>query len=430
MKAIDIALKDLLRSLRSTSGLVFMFGIPLLVTGMFYFMLGRSAQSGEFELSRVQLAVANQDQGGPHLNLRGKNVPGNFSARTLGELVVQVLQSEDLADLVTVRLVPDANAARAAVDAQQAQVAVIIPPDFSRQFADTYGRAVIELYQDPTLTLSPAVIQAVMSQFMDGLSGVKIAVDIALEQTENGDASLVGLVVQQYMERMTMEDDNLAASLLEVSAPRPSPQQDASPLARILGPIMGGMMIFYAFYTGTASAESILREEEERTLPRLFTTPTPQSVILSGKFLAVFLTVLMQVVVLLISARFLFNIAWGAYDAVAINSAGIILSASAFGILVNSLLKDTRQGGMIFGGLLTITGMVGMIRVFAPTSAGAAQLGNSVSLLTPQGWAVKGLLLAMDGAPLGEVSLNALALLAWGAVFFSIGVWRFRQRYA
>ncbi len=33
-------------------------------------------------------------------------------------------------------------------------------------------------------------------------------------------------------------------------------------------------MIFYAFFTGTSTAQSILKEEEERTLPRLFTTPT------------------------------------------------------------------------------------------------------------------------------------------------------------
>ena len=40
MKIIDIALKDLTRSMRSTFAILFMFGVPLLVTGMFYFMFG------------------------------------------------------------------------------------------------------------------------------------------------------------------------------------------------------------------------------------------------------------------------------------------------------------------------------------------------------------------------------------------------------
>ena len=37
MKSIHIALKDLTSSFRSAFALIFMFGVPLLVTGMFYF---------------------------------------------------------------------------------------------------------------------------------------------------------------------------------------------------------------------------------------------------------------------------------------------------------------------------------------------------------------------------------------------------------
>ena len=48
MKAIDIAIKDLRRSFRSVFAVVFMFGVPLLVTGMFYLMFGNIAQSGGF----------------------------------------------------------------------------------------------------------------------------------------------------------------------------------------------------------------------------------------------------------------------------------------------------------------------------------------------------------------------------------------------
>ena len=79
-------------------------------------------------------------------------------------------------------------------------------------------------------------------------------------------------------------------------------------------------MIFYAFYTGVATAESILQEEEERTLPRLFSTPTPQATILGGKFLAVLFTVLVQVIVLLLVARLIFGIHWGEPVAVAVGS--------------------------------------------------------------------------------------------------------------
>ncbi len=40
MKILAVALNDLRRSFRSAIALVFMFGVPLLVTGMFYLMFG------------------------------------------------------------------------------------------------------------------------------------------------------------------------------------------------------------------------------------------------------------------------------------------------------------------------------------------------------------------------------------------------------
>jgi ABC-2 type transport system permease protein len=189
------------------------------------------------------------------------------------------------------------------------------------------------------------------------------------------------------------------------------------------------MMVFYAFFTGTSTAQSILKEEEERTLPRLFTTPTPQATILTGKLLSVFLTVSVQVVVLLIAARLIFGIQWGGLAAVALTAAGIICSASAFGIFVNSFLKDTKQAGVLFGGVLTVTGMVGMIRIFGMNSPGAARLGDTVSLLVPQGWAIRGLMQSIDGEPLRAALVSALVMLLWSAVFFSVGVLRFNKRY-
>lgn len=430
MKILDIALKDMTRSFRSAIAWIFMFGVPLLMTGMFYVMLGNSMNQGGFDLPRTKLVIANLDEGGPKMQAGTENVPGSIEADTLGELVVNVLQSDDLADLLDVSLAPDASSARLAVDNQQAQVAIIIPADFSKQFADLYGQATVEFYQDPTLTISPSIVKSIMNQFMDRISGIKIAVDVALEQIDTADYNLIGQVIQQYLDTSATQSDDLAETLLEVQPPdKKQEQEDINPVLRIVGPIMGGMMIFYAFYTGASSAQSILREEEERTLPRLFTTPTAQATILSGKFLAVFLTVLVQMIVLLIAARLIFRIEWGGLAPVALMTAGVVLSASSFGIFINSMLKNTKQSGAVFGGVLTMTGMIGMISVFAVNSPAATRLGNSVSLMVPQGWAVRALLQSMNGQPVADVLLTTLVMLAWGAVFFIAGVWRFNHRY-
>jgi len=191
------------------------------------------------------------------------------------------------------------------------------------------------------------------------------------------------------------------------------------------------MMVFYAFYTGTSTAQSILREEEERTLPRLFTTPTPQATILTGKLLSVFITVSVQVIVLIFAAHFIFGIQWGEFLRVALVAAWLVACASSFGIFVISFVKSTKQGGVVFGGVLTVTGMLGMIPVFALNSASAARMGNTVSLLVPQGWAIRGLLQAMNGRePLSVVLLTASVMLAWAIAFFTTGILRFNRRYA
>jgi ABC-type multidrug transport system permease subunit len=71
--------------------------------------------------------------------------------------------------------------------------------------------------------------------------------------------------------------------------------------------------------------------------------------------------------------------------------------------------------------------MLGMIRVFAMNSPGSAV--DTVSLLVPQGWAIRGLVQSMNGEPVSSVLITCLAMLAWSAVFFVVGVLRFNRRY-
>ncbi|MBI4790006.1 MAG: ABC transporter permease [Chloroflexi bacterium] len=429
MKIFDIALRDLRRSFRSAFALVFMFGIPLLVTGMFYFMFGNTANNGEFNLPKTKVIVANLDAGGPKFQTSTKSIPGSANARTMGELVVIILQSEEMAELIAVTLAPSAEAARAAVDGQSAQVAIVIPADFSKKFADPDAQAVVEFYQDPTLTIGPGIIRSLLNRFLDGMAGVKIAVNIFLDEAAAEDYGLINQVIQQYVDISLAQNEDVAGALTETRPPTAKPQNDNA-LLQIITPIMGGMMVFYAFFTGASAAQSILKEEEERTLPRLFTTPTPQAVILGGKFLAVFLTVLVQVITLLIAGPLIFGIEWGAPQAIGPVALGIVLIAASFGICVNSLMKNTKQSGVLFGGVLTMTGMLGMISIFALNSPGAAVLSETASLLVPQGWAVRGLMQVIQRARLEELWLTTLAMLGWSAAFFVVGVWRFNKRYA
>jgi len=55
-----------------------------------------------------------------------------------------------------------------------------------------------------------------------------------------------------------------------------------------------------------------------------------------------------------------------------------------------------------------------------------ARLGD----FTPQGWAMKAWMLALEGQPTGAVVTSCVVLVSLGIVFFSAGAWRIQRRYA
>jgi ABC-2 type transport system permease protein len=344
----------------------------------------------------------------------------------MGELILSTLQDKRFADLMKVTTVESAEAARSAVDKQTAGVAIIIPADFSERFSDLAGQATIELYKDPTLSLGPAIVESVLSQYMNGMSGAKIAVNVVMKQVGSSDPKVIGSVLQAYLGASPAGDPS--ASLLEVRSPA-SVKAPSNPVGAIVGLIMAGMTVFYAFFTGASAAQSILREEEEGTLPRLFTTPTPQTTILGGKLLAVVLTVAVQMIVMVILGRLIFAIPWGNTLSLTFVILGSVVAASAFGVFLMSLLKNAKQAAVVFGGVVTATGMLGMAKVFTGASTASGPL-DTISLLVPQGWAVRGLLQTMNAAPLGDILLTVAGLLVISVVLFAIGAQRFQKRYA
>ncbi|HNT53115.1 MAG TPA: ABC transporter permease [Anaerolineaceae bacterium] len=414
MKSLAIACKDLTHSFRSTFAIIFMFGVPLMVTGLFYLMFGSlSVDKSEFNLPPTKVVIVNLDAGDPQ-------------AGQLGQILMAALQSEDFASLMEISLAPDSASARRLVDTQQAGVALIIPADFSTAFTDSQSATQLELYSDPTLTIGPGIVRSIINQFTDQFSGIKITVALALQQAETGQieyAQIETIVADYLVASQTSADPQ---SLIETVIPTAAPQQNF--MLTLIGPIMAGMLVFYAFYTGVNTAMTILKEREEGTLSRLFTTPTSQTEILGGKWMAVGLTVLVQVVTLLLVSRLIFQIDWGHLPVITLVALAIVCSASASGIFLCSWLKNTRQGGIVFGGVLTVTGMVGMMDVFTG-NPGDPRFGFW-PLITPQGWAARGLLAAMNGGSITQILPYVLGLIAISILFFIIGVLRFQKRFA
>ena len=422
MKLFDITLKDLRRSFLSGSFLVFGFVMPLLTASLFYFAFGGLASGdGGFELPVTQVQVVDLD-----------GTQAGFSA---GELLADTLR-DAMPGVVQVTEASDAASARTAVDNQEAAVAVIIPAGFTAAVLDPGAHAAVELYQDPTLMLGPSIVIGIVSQVVDGFAGAKIATDIASGQlSKRGmavDATLQGGIASQYgdwLAKLGKGYQGEANPLVDVLSAG-AEEESTGGMATIIGLIVAGMMVFFVFFTGAASAESILQEEEAGTLPRLFTTPTPLSTILGGKFVATFVMLAVQVVVLVVVTALIFGIDWGEPLPVAMVTLGLVVLASSFGIFVTSLLKGTRQTGIVSGGVMTVMGMVGMLSVFTATTPDGSSAMSTASLFVPQGWGIRGWRLLLEGGGVEDIWLTVVVMLVLGLVFFLLGVLKFRKRYA
>ena len=427
MKVFDIALKDLLRSFRSMFFLMFGLGMPLLMAGIFYFAFGSVGSDEDFDLPQTQVRVVNLDE--------PMSEYGNFSA---GQMLIDFLKAEELTKLLQVTEVADAASARSAVDGQEAGVAVISPADLSAAVFDPQGRASVEVYHDPTLTLGPSIVKGIISQFVDGFAGSKIAANVAhdhlIQQGVAVDASLLQEVAMKYAawSAALAESGQQVGTdgLITIQSPVGAKERDTNQVAGMVSVIMAGMMVFYAFFTGAASAMSILDEEEKGTLARIFTTPTSQAAILSGKFIAVFALIVVQVAVLMTAASLIFKTDWGAPLPLALVAVSLVVVAACFGIFITSLLKDTKQTGIVYGGVMTVLGMVGVSPVFTASIPNVSSTVKNLPLVVPQGWAMRGLQVVMAGGGLEEVLLPVLVMLALGAIFFMIGVLKFKKRFA
>ncbi|MGD8625937.1 MAG: ABC transporter permease, partial [Anaerolineae bacterium] len=397
--------------------------VPFLTAGLFYFAFGGMGSEDEgFELATVQVVVANEDEGGP-----------GFSA---GGLIVDLLKNA-IPDLLEVREVTGAAEARRAVDRQEAAVAVIVPAGLSSAVMAPEGQANVEVYRDPTLTVGPSIVEGLVRQVVDAFAGSKIAAEVAVGQlaaqgveVDAGTRQGLAMAYAQWAGELGATGQEGNAFFLDLHPLPRDEGQGEDDITNILGLIMAGMMVFYVFFTGAAAAESILQEEEKGTLSRLFTTPTPVSTILGGKFLANLGTLGTQVIVLLLTSSLIFGIHWGDPLGVVLAALGLVLLATSFGIMITSFLENTRQGGIIYGGVLTVLGMIGMIRVFTAGMPNSDNALQTVSLAVPHGWALRAFETLQAGGDLGDVFLPLAVMVMAGIVFFAIGTYRFQKRFA
>jgi ABC-type multidrug transport system permease subunit len=79
---------------------------------------------------------------------------------------------------------------------------------------------------------------------------------------------------------------------------------------------------------------------------------------------------------------------------------------------------------------MTVAGMVGISSIFTAGLEGGGGTTQLISLLVPQGWAMRGWRHVLDGQGVEAVLPTVVVMLALAVLFFAIGVYRFNKRFA
>jgi len=426
MKILDIAFKDLTRSFRSVFAIGMIVVAPLLLTGLIYFAFG-GMSSGDVSMTAIKVGVVNLDV-----------LPVSAPLEApLGEIIRSTLFNESVASWITATDYSNEASAREALDKQVIGVAVIIPQNFTENYLGGDKSAQVLIVSDPTLSMGPAMVKDIVTMGIDGFAGGRISRETIEERLlANGiqSESIQFQVLDEHYRNWYTDFQrdlfhNPEKAALVAVAPSADETKTENPIKKVMGLTLAGMMIFFAFFSGAYSMMSILEESEEGTLARLFSTPTDHTSILAGKFAAVFFTVVLQGLVLMVAGYLIFGINWGTPLSAALALMGQVIAATGLGVLLISLVKNTRQGGPVLGGGLTAMGMLGgLFTANMPNAMPAAM--DVIANFTPQGWVLKAWRLVMDGGSAGDLLLPFGVLMGMGVVMFVIGARMFGKRFA
>ncbi len=440
MKTLTIALKDTLIKFRDRNAILLMIAAPLLISFVMGAAFGGQGAAAS-PISGIPLIIVNADQGE-----LGQNFAEIFAE-------IEVDTADGVQPLFTVTALTSKADAIEQVELGETRGAVYIPADFSAQligggdpnggttpFDTAQGKpretALVEVFTDPSATVSPAIIRSVASRIANGFSTVVIGNSVAVgqltEALENADAPPSPEVIANLgnldeilnAENARFGETEGARERIRVATALAGESEDLN----LLNYFVPSMAIFFLMFSVFDGTRSILAEEQEGTLHRMMTTPTGRSEILLGKIGGTFLTGILQFVVLVVISGLVFKVAWGSAPlAMALLVLATVAAATSLGTFVASFARNANQANVIGTAVTLVSAILG--GNFIDFRALPDWL-VPVSKLTINRWAMEGFFnLTLGGLGLPDVLPNIAVLFGLAAGFFVLAMLLFNRRF-
>ncbi len=390
IRILDIAFKDLLQFTRDLKTFIFLVFMPVIFTLLFGFAFGGFSSAAD---PRLSVGYMNQDD--------------RWISQELHDL---------LANSETIRL--DENAFRSPSDLEELvadgklPAAIIVPAGYSQAMLE--GRDPKLILIGNTTTPAGTTIEAeVMATAFRLDSAVRTAT--IMDETI-GDRASFDYAFKKAIE--AWKDPPIAVN--EITSPS---VKHVSDQASSLAHTSPGMMLQFAIAGLLTAAQIIVTERKSRTLQRLLTTATCRIHILLGHYLAIFIMIFTELVLLILFGQFLLKVDYlrlpGATFLVAFSAA---LCIAAMGLLIGILAKTAEQAiAFSLIPMFTFSGLGGAWVPLEVTSPAFQVIGH----LSPVAWAMDGFQnINLRGLGFGSVLLPAGALAVYAVIFFTLAVWR------
>jgi ABC-2 type transport system permease protein len=186
-----------------------------------------------------------------------------------------------------------------------------------------------------------------------------------------------------------------------------------------------GQLITWVFIPLIGISAMFAYERQKGTLRRLLTTPTHKATYLIGTLTGQVVIALVQMLLLVGFGILVMRLNWGhSPAALAVMLIASTLAAAALGTTLGTFVKTEGQAS----GLSIMLGMVMALLggCWYPIELFPQFVRTAVKVL-PTAWAMQGMLdIVLRGQGLSAILPEAGVLLGFAAVFFVVGIWRFR----
>jgi ABC-2 type transport system permease protein len=358
-------------------------------------------------LTDIPVVFVNEDTGPVSDALTEAFAPDNF---------------KDLFVLTTAETLADAQTQ---LDAGNAQAIIHITDDFSN--------AVMTGAEGDTVAESLNVITApesLAAPLVEDLA-LRVVRGFGSDADPNVDADPLPILTNLENLEDILNEEN--TSFAETEGPRnritvSSGSVGESEEVNLLNYFVPSMAIFFLMFAVFDGTQSILEEERDGTLHRMMSTPTSHSAIILGKIGGVFLTGILQFVVLVVVSGLVFSVDWG-NDPVGMTLLvlGTVAAATSLGAFVASFARTVAQAGVLGSAITLVSAILG--GNFIDFRAIPEWL-VPISKLTINRWAMEGFTnLTLGGMGLADITLNLAVLFGLAIGFFALSLVLFNRRF-